>query len=72
MDLSFLTPEIFNALILLNIAVGIALAIWRFRADLTRQPELSIDDFAHLEDTRPRSEAAVQTTDEQGQQQNNS
>lgn len=63
MDLSFLTPEIFNILILLNIAVGLVLAAWRFYTDLTRSPSAYWDDVSHLEDTRPHEQQAMQPDD---------
>lgn len=32
--MDFLTPEVFNALIIVNLIVGLLLAAWRFRADM--------------------------------------
>jgi hypothetical protein len=36
LDLSFLTPEVFNVIIMLNLIVGAVLVIWRFTADMRR------------------------------------
>ncbi len=41
--LAFLTPDVWNALILLKAAAGGLLALWRLRQDLTRST-LSDDD----------------------------
>ncbi|GAB4438432.1 MAG: hypothetical protein Kow00120_06040 [Anaerolineae bacterium] len=41
--LVFLTPDVWNALIVLTIVIGGALALWRLWQDLTR-PTLSDDD----------------------------
>lgn len=32
--MDFLTPEVFNALIIINLIVGLLLAAWRFRSDM--------------------------------------
>ncbi|XWX04481.1 hypothetical protein VZO05_02775 [Aggregatilineales bacterium SYSU G02658] len=37
MDLSFLTPEVFNVIIMVNLIVGVVLVVWRFTSDM-RQP----------------------------------
>ncbi len=37
MDLSFLTPEVFNVIIMVNLIVGVVLVVWRFISDM-RQP----------------------------------
>lgn len=64
MDLSFLTPEIFNMLVVLNLVVGGALAVWRFRRDVFAPPFSQTahtrllrraEDSAHLEETRPHA-----------------
>lgn len=36
MDLSFLTPEVFNVIIMVNLIVGVALVVWRFTSDMRR------------------------------------
>lgn len=41
MNLSFITPEIFNAIILANLIIGVVLIIGRFTRDMTRQPNRS-------------------------------
>jgi hypothetical protein len=35
-DLSFLTPEVFNVIIMVNLIVGVALVVWRFTSDMRR------------------------------------
>lgn len=37
--MDFLTPEIFNTLIVLNLLVGVGLIIFRFSRDMTRTPQ---------------------------------
>jgi hypothetical protein len=32
----FMTPELFNIIIVVNLIVGVTLAVWRFRADMKR------------------------------------
>lgn len=36
MDLSFLTPEVFNVIIMVNLIVGVVLVVWRFTSDMRR------------------------------------
>jgi hypothetical protein len=48
-DLSFLTPEVFNTIIMVNLIVGVVLVVWRFAADMRRpldqeQAESTADD----------------------------
>ena len=38
MRFDFLSPELFDMLILANLAVGVLLIIWRFYLDMTRKP----------------------------------
>lgn len=35
-DLSFLTPEVFNVIIMVNLIVGVVLVVWRFVSDMRR------------------------------------
>jgi len=48
-DLSFLTPEVFNTIIMVNLIVGVVLVVWRFAADMRRpldqeKPQSTADD----------------------------
>jgi hypothetical protein len=36
MNLSFLTPEVFNAIIVANLVIGVVLMVGRFYRDMTR------------------------------------
>lgn len=58
--MDFLTPEIFNFLVVANLIVGLLLVVGRFYYDMTRkQPEpnhhreQAHDESSHLEDTSP-------------------
>jgi hypothetical protein len=59
MRFDFLTPELFNLLILANLALGVLLIIGRFTMDMCRKPPVreqrqqSYDEssYSHLSDT---------------------
>ena len=74
----FLTPQLFNALIIANMLVGLLLVGWRFYRDMTRdlpspaeQREQVYDESSRLEfsetDTRPH-QAASDSTNARNQQ----
>lgn len=54
--MSFMTPEMFNILIIMNIIVGLILAGLRFRQDMTRRLPFRSrpPTTSHLEDTQPK------------------
>jgi hypothetical protein len=64
----FLTPELFNILIIANMLVGLLLIGWRFYQDMTRElpappdrREQAYDESSHLDvadaDTKPHQTA---------------
>lgn len=52
MDLSALSPEFFNAVIVASIVLSLALAGWRFYRDMQRTPRPENADQLYLDDMR--------------------
>ena len=46
MFIEFLTPEVFDAIVILNIVLGLAVAAWRFKRDLARPLPADAPDWA--------------------------
>jgi hypothetical protein len=76
--LDFLTPELFNVLIIANMLVGLLLIGWRFYQDMTRdipappdRREQTYDESSYLEetkaDTKPH-QAALDSRTQRNQQ----
>lgn len=54
MDLSFVTPELFNTLIVANLLVGVLLVGWRFSRDMRRSLP-PVPASQPTDDTQPTS-----------------
>lgn len=61
MFLGFMTPDVFDALVIASVAIGLAIAWRRFRLDLRKPLPDDAPDWAH---TCPESSSASSTSSE--------